>query len=210
MLLRRAITDWVDQQRDPPDYSETLSKIAVDLTQTRKWVVWMAERPALALTADELAQRIKAAGGDARTADRRLITEAVDGLQRANHDLSGWTVQARTTELQERRLLQVGAVAGGLSLVLGLVLPLAVVQAAPEGWHWPERAAAFVLHTDRWDAGERLLASVDPARWRGMLSSSALANQYRSATGHGPLVDQPLKGEKRKVGPASHFRSGLD
>ena len=180
MLLRRAITDWVDQQRDPPDYSETLRAMAVDLTQTRKWVAWMAERPAFALTADDLAQSIKAAGEHARTADRRLITEAVDVLQRTKHDLAGWTVQARTAEVQERRLLQVGAIAGGLSLVLGLVLPLAVVRAAPNGWDWPERGAAFVLHTDRWEAGERLLASAHPQRWRAVQAVCRIGKQPTS------------------------------
>ena len=205
MLLRRAITNWVDQQRDPPDYSETLSAMAVDLTQTRKWVAWMAERPAFALTAEDLAQSIRAAGEDTRTADRRLIAEAVSGLQKAKDDLSGWTVQARTANLQERRLLQVGAIAGGLSLILGLVLPLAIVRTAPQGWAWPERTAALILHTDRWTAGERLLASGDPARWRELQTSIALANQHRAAIGHRPTNEQPLKREKRKVGRTAHF-----
>jgi hypothetical protein len=165
-LLRKAVAAWVDEQHEPPDYSQTLGKITGDLSRTSRSVVWLTQRPALTMTPDETAQAIKVAGDSARTADRKLTTDALSGLQLAVNDLSNWTVQARTAELQERRLLQVSATAGGLSLVLGLILPPAVVRAAPDGWDLPERAAAFVLHTDRWDAGERLLASGDPARWR--------------------------------------------
>jgi hypothetical protein len=101
----------------------------------------LTQSPALALTPDELALRIKAADEDARTADRKLVAEAVDGLQRATEALSGWTVQARTVDLQERRLLQVGAIAGAVGLALGLLLPLAVMRSTPHIRPSPEQTA---------------------------------------------------------------------
>jgi Family of unknown function (DUF6118) len=203
-LLRKAVAAWVDEQPDPPDYSETLGKIAGDLSRTSNRVGWLTQRPALALTPDELALRIKAAGEDARSADRKLVAEAMDGLQRATEALSGWTVQARTADLQERRLLQVGAIAGGLSLALGFILPLVVVRTAPESWNWPERAAAFVLHADRWEAGERLLASSDPGRWRELQTSMAVVHQCRDAVRHDP-IDGPHPNGKSVRSPEHHI-----
>ncbi len=126
-LLRKAVAAWVDEQPDPPDYSETLGKIAGDLSRTSTRVGWLTQRPALALTPDEMAQRIKAAGEDARTTDRKLIMQALDGFQRATDALSGWTVQARTADLQARRLLQIGAITGAIGLAVGLILPAAIM-----------------------------------------------------------------------------------
>jgi hypothetical protein len=142
-LLRKAVAAWVDEQPEPPDYSETLGKIAGDLSRTSNRVGWLTQRPALALTPDELALRIKAAGEDARTADLKLITEALGGLYRATDALSGWTVQARTADLQERRLLQVGAIAGAVGLALGLLIPLAISGNAPHNQP-PHARASFV------------------------------------------------------------------
>jgi hypothetical protein len=122
-LLRMAVGAWVDQQPAPPDYSETLGKIAEDLSRTGRNVAWVVQRPALAITPEGMAQAIKTAGDSARSLDHKAITVAVDGLQRVANELSGWTLQARTAELQARRLLQVGAIAGALGLALGLLLP---------------------------------------------------------------------------------------
>jgi hypothetical protein len=124
-LLRKAVAAWVDEQHEPPDYTETLGKIAEDLSRTGRKVAWMAQRPALALSPSDLAQAIKVAGEDARTADRRLMLESLGGLQTTTEELSGLTLRARSTELQRRRLLQVGSIMGALGLMFGLLAPLA-------------------------------------------------------------------------------------
>jgi hypothetical protein len=125
-LLRKAVAAWVDEQHEPPDYTETLGKIVEDLSRTGRKVAWMAQRPALALSPSELAQAIKVAGEDVRAADRKLVLEGLGGLKGATEDIRELTVRARSAELQRRRLLQVGSIAGALGLLLGLLLPLAV------------------------------------------------------------------------------------
>jgi ElaB/YqjD/DUF883 family membrane-anchored ribosome-binding protein len=150
-LLRKAVAAWVDEQPDPPDYSETLGKIAGDLSRTSNRVGWLTQRPALALTPDEMAVLIKAAGEDVRSADRKLIAQALDGLQRATEALCTWARQARTADLQKRRLLQVGAIAGAVGLVLGLLLPLAISRNAPRN-QTPHDQASVVLHPSGFNA----------------------------------------------------------
>ncbi|MGC1302356.1 MAG: DUF6118 family protein [Caulobacteraceae bacterium] len=125
-LLRKAVAAWVDEQHEPPDYTETLGKIAGDLSRTRSGVTWLTQRPALAMTPAEIAQAIKVAGESARTADHKLIIDAKDELERATREFSSWTLQARTAELQGRRLWQLGAFAGAVGLAVGVLLQTAI------------------------------------------------------------------------------------
>jgi hypothetical protein len=181
-LLRMAVSAWVDQQPAPPDYTETLGKIAEDLSRTGRKVAWVAQRPALAMTPEEMAQAIKTAGDGARTLDRKLITEGVNGLQRATNELSGWTLQARTAELQEQRLLQVAAIAGASGLALGLLLPLAISGNRPPS-RPPHEHASFALHSTQPDRNFATATTLVPSVRRdvshlkiSLQSNSLLAN----------------------------------
>jgi hypothetical protein len=183
-LLRKAVAAWVDEQHEPPDYSATLAKLTEDSARTAKSVVWLVQRPAMALTPAELAKSIEAAGESARKADHGLIVEARNGLNSARDAFSGWTAQARTADLQKRRLLQVAALAGAASFAFGLGLPLKVIQAAPQGWGWRERAAALVIDADRWEAGQHLLKSADPDRYGEQQADIFLGQKSRDASNH--------------------------
>jgi hypothetical protein len=173
-LMRKALAALVDEQRAQPDYSETLGKIADDLSKTDRKIGWLGKRAALTLTPEEIAAQIKAASAAARAADHSLIIQTVDGLRQGTSAIGGWIDQARAADQQNRRLLQAGGIAGIVGLLLGLVLPMAALRTAPSAWAWPERGAAFVLGNSRWTAGERLLASADPARWRAVRASDTL------------------------------------
>jgi len=88
-----------------------------------------------------------------------------------------------TTREQRRRL--VWAVGGGLliGMLLWSFLPGFIVRATPDSWHWPERMVARTLDLDPWGAGERLLATAEPERWRTVLFSNALVQENRDAIG---------------------------
>jgi hypothetical protein len=181
-LLRKAVAAWVDEQHEPPDYSATLAKLTENSSRTVKSVAWLVQQPAMGLTPDKLAKDIQAAGESARKADHGLIIEARSGLNSARDAFSIWTAQARTADLQKKRLMQVAAIAGAVSFALGLGLPLKVIRAAPQGWGWRERAAALVIDANRWEAGQRLLKSADPDRYREHQADDVLGQQSRDVT----------------------------
>jgi hypothetical protein len=180
-LMRKALGALVDEQRGQPDYSETLGKIADDLSKADRKVRWLANRAALVLTPEDIAAQIKTASAAARAADHSLIGGAADGLRQATSAIGVWIEQARTADKQNQRLLQAGGVSAAMGILLGFVLPLAAIKVAPPAWAWPERGAAFVLGDSRWAAGERLLASADPARWRVVRVSSLLGQDNQNA-----------------------------
>jgi hypothetical protein len=183
-LLRKAVAAWVDEQHEPPDYSATLAKLTEDSSRTVKSVAWLVQRPAMALTPAELAKSIEVAGESARKADQGLIVEARNGLNSARDAFSVWTAQARDAALQKKRLLQVAAIASAVSFSIGLWLPVRVIQSAPQGWGWRERAAALVIDADRREAGQRLLKYADPDRYREQQADDVLRQQNREKVYH--------------------------
>ncbi len=207
-LLRKAVAAWVDEQHEPPDYSATLAKLTDDSSRIGKSVAWLVQRPAMSLTPDGLAKDIQAAGESARKADHALIIEARDGLYSARDAFSGWAAQARTAALQKKRLMQVAAIAGAVSFVVGLGLPLKVIRAAPQGWGWRERAAALVIDADRWEAGQRLLKSADPDRYREQQADNVLGQQSRNVS-HQHNAEQS-HGVRQNHRPSQHSTSGRD
>ena len=207
-LLRKAVAAWLDEQHEPPDYSATLAKLTDDSSRIGKSVAWLVQRPAMSLTPDDLAKSIQAAGESARKADHGLIIEARNGLNSARDAFSSWTAQARTADLQKKRLLQVAAIAGAVSFAVGLGLPLKVIRAAPQGWGWRERAAALVIDADRWEAGQRLLKSADPDRYREQQADNVLGQQSRTMS-HQHDAEQS-HGVRQNHRPSQHSTSGRD
>jgi hypothetical protein len=179
-VLTAAVTTLAAQQGSIPDYSESLGQIAGDLARIAKGVDQLAASPALALTPREVVQQIAWAGTEARRQDHEALQAALGGLERATGDLRAWMASARLASLQNVRLVQVG-LAGLLGgMVLGVLVPGAIANRAPERWAWPEKMAASLMHRDLWSAGERMLAVADPARWRAMQGAQAAADSTPS------------------------------
>jgi hypothetical protein len=176
-LLRKAVAAWVDEQHEPPDYSAALAKLTEDSSCTGKSVAWLVQRPAMGLTPDDLAKSIQAAGESARKADHG----AQWPQQRQRHLLCLHGTGTGRGPAEEA-LLQVAAIASAVSFSVGLWLPVRVIRAAPQGWGWRERAAALVIDADRWEAGNRLLKSADPDRYREQQADNVLGRLSRTVS----------------------------
>lgn len=198
-LLNVALAGLAAERRSAPDYSETLGEIAQGVGVTVARVSKLASSAALALTPAEMAQQIMTAGEEARRQDRAALHQAQEMLQRTAGDLRGWIDTARLASVQNWRLLQ-AALAGVIGgVILGASFPAIVAQAAPEQWAWPEKRAARVLHRDMWSAGERMLATADPQRWREIQAARRIVGQNRDVLARCVRATQKAKARTRCV-----------
>lgn len=116
-LMRLGVEALAGERRAQPDYTETLGQLAADMATSSAAIGRLAERGALSLTPEDVAREIRIAQGHARREATEVIQDAVRPLSAAAGELGRWIEQARTADLQNRQLLQVGIAAllfGGL------------------------------------------------------------------------------------------------
>ncbi|OYX65074.1 MAG: hypothetical protein B7Y88_10400 [Sphingomonadales bacterium 32-64-17] len=182
-LLEAAITGLAAKREAAPDYSDTLGEIAALLQKIRDAIQTLARRPAMQLTPDAMAEQIAVAATKARAADAatiRLAQERMEKVAGRLEYLEGTVVTARD---QRRRLIRAAGIGALAGIMVWSFLPGSVARTAPTGWYWPERMAARMLDLDRWTAGERLMATAEPERWRMVLFSNAVVQENRDAIG---------------------------
>jgi hypothetical protein len=163
------------------DQSATLGEIITRLDGMRDAFNVLARRPAMKLTPDEMAVQIVAAGETARKADGATIAQARDRIDTASRQMARLIGTAATIREQRRRLVWA---AGGGALAAAMllsVLPGTIARSVPARWHWPEKMAARVLRLDRWAAGEHLLATADPERWRTVVFGNSIVQDRQKA-----------------------------
>jgi len=180
-LLRRAVEGLAAERGaiDVPDYTETLGRMqkGVDATADRIAVIndVIARSPALAMTPEQMAQRIAAAGNAARREDQVALATGRKGLEDVTRQLHGLVASARHAGEQNRRLAwsAIGGVAIGM--VLWAAGAGVVARAVPESWLWPEKMASRSLRLDTWTASRRLAAVSQPDTWNTMVAGAVIA-----------------------------------
>ena len=186
-LLRRAVEGLAAERAhiDVPDYTETLGRMqqGVDATADRIAVIndVIAGSPALAMTPEQMAQRIAAAGNVARREDQAALAKAGEDKARVMAELRSLAGSAWTRADQKNRQLWFGLSGVTIGALLWAVLPGAVARSAPESWLWPEKMAARTLRLDRWTAGRRMAATSQPDTWNTMVAGAILIQDNRAA-----------------------------
>jgi len=175
-LLRRAVEGLAAERAhiDVPDYTETLGRMqqSVDATADRIAVIneVIARSPALAMTPEQMAQRIAAAGNAARREDQAALAKAGEDKARVMAELRSLAGSAWTRADQKNRQLWFGLGGAAIGILAWTILPGFVVRdIAPASWQWPERMAARTLHLPMWEAGRRLLIADSPKNWNVMV-----------------------------------------
>ena len=134
----------------------------------------LAERPAIALTPAEMARQIEAAGKTIQQADHAAFSGAQQGLAQAARELDGMVARERTREKQVDALIW-AALFGMITAMLFILLGNAALERL--GWlPSAEQRAVALLGGDRWKAGQALMATENPARWREMLDAIKLVD----------------------------------
>lgn len=184
-LLRRAVEGLAAERGaiDVPDYTETLGRMqkGVDATADRIAAIndVIARSPALAMTPEQMAQRIAAAGNAARREDQAALATGRKGLEDVTRQLHGLVASARHAGEQNRWLAwsAIGGVAIGMMLwAAGAGV---VARAVPESWLWPEKMAARSLRLDTWTASRRLAAVSQPGTWNTMVAGAVIVQENR-------------------------------
>ena len=187
-LLRRAVEGLAAERGgvDIPDYSETLGRMqqGVDATADRIALIndVLARSPALAMTPEQMAQRIAAAGNAARREDQAALAKAGEDKARVMAELRAVTGSAWTRAEQKNRQLWfgLGGVAAGI-LAWAIVPGLVAREIAPASWQWPERMAARTLDLPRWEAGQRMIQSASPTAFRAIVGADRIVTANRAA-----------------------------
>ncbi|WP_206431534.1 DUF6118 family protein [Sphingomonas koreensis] len=187
-LLRRAVEGLAAERGaiDVPDYSETLGALqqGVDTATGRINAIGqiLAKSPALAITPEQMTQRIAAAGSAARREDKAALDKAGEDKARVMAELRAIAGSAWTRADQKNRQLwfALGGVAAGI-LVWAIVPGLVAREIAPASWQWPERMAARTLDLPRWTAGQHMMQSADPAQFRAIVAADRIVTANREA-----------------------------
>jgi Family of unknown function (DUF6118) len=167
-LMRIALERLADEPSKTviPDYTETLVEMTERVNAVASRMKALREAPALELTPESLAKHIVDAGAVARSAEKATLAAATEKLAATARELLPYVESARTERIQNFWLAAAVALGFAFGLMMGLILPGPIDRAMPEGWHWPERAAANMLDRDMWKAGERLQSTADLRRWK--------------------------------------------
>ena len=182
-LVRRAVAGLAAERgaNEIPDYSETLSKILRASAATADSLKTLACAPALRRTAHSLAQDIAAAGDEARRSDQEALRQARDAFRQATYDVAAKLTSAKAADDQRQWLFWTGLTAffaGMLFLAIGIG---PVVRVMPQSWHWPEKIAAGIVGMDQDAAGNRLIESAAPERWRDIAFGLRIIGDNRDA-----------------------------
>ena len=185
-LLRRAVEGLAAERGaiDVPDYSETLGRMqrGVDATADRIAVIndVIARSPALAMTPEQMAQRIAAAGNAARREDQAALAGAAEDKARVMAELRAVAGSAWTRADQRNRQLWFGLGGVAIGILAWAIVPgLVAREIAPASWQWPERMAARSLDLPRWEAGQRMMQSASPTAFSAIVGADRIVTANR-------------------------------
>lgn len=185
-LLRRAVEGLAAERGaiDMPDYSETLGRMqqGVDATADRIAVIndVIARSPALAMTPEQMAQRIAAAGSAARREDQAALAKAGEDKAGVMAELRAIAGSAWTRADQRNRQLWFGL--GGIAvgvLAWAIVPGLVAREIAPASWQWPEKMASRSLAMPMWEGGQRMMRAASPDAFTAIAAGDRIVTANR-------------------------------
>jgi hypothetical protein len=163
------------QKHRPVDTTETLGQLVQALRGVGDKLGAIEQHPALRLTPAQYQAAIVKAGDE-------LIHNAVQKLERATDEA-----------VRERQALaqMIGSMRGqhqqwkwiawtaGVALSVGLLMSPMCAALLPLGWDG--RVAAFIMKSDRWNAGARLMQDQNPEAWRALMEAGKLTRDNQAA-----------------------------
>jgi len=187
-LLRRAVEGLAAERAhiDVPDYSETFGVLqqGVDTATARIDHVAhiLSKAPVMAMTPEQMVQRIAAAGSAARREDQAMLAKAGEDKASVMAELRGIAGSAWNRHDQKNRQLWFGLGGLAIGIVAWAILPgLVAREVAPASWQWPERIAARTLDLPLWEAGQRMMQSASPTAFRAIVAADRIVTANREA-----------------------------
>ena len=176
-VLRRSVEllpeEW--EANRGPDYTESLGQITQGLSKVVGRLQIIEHHPALKSTPAQYQAAILAAGRDLMSQAVGRLDRATAGLEREQQNLAGVIGTVRGQRKQWGWL----AITGAAALGVGLLLSPFAARLLPFGWD--AAVASTILHADRWNAGQALMKSSDPAGWATLAVEVNLAEANHDA-----------------------------
>jgi hypothetical protein len=170
-VLRRSVEllpeEWETNQ--PPDYTESLGQITQGLSKVVGRLQVIEQHPALKSTPAQYQAAILAAGRDLMSQGVGRLDRASDAFEREQQNLARVIGTMRGKRQQWEWL----AITAAAALMVGLVVSPLVARLLPFGWD--AAVAATIMHADRWNAGQALMKSSNPAGWDTLAAEMNLA-----------------------------------
>lgn len=165
-MMRLAIEKLADEPAkiEIPDYTDTLDDMTDQIKATSDGLKALLVQPSLAVSPQNLAKNIAAAGVEVRKQEQAALDQATATFVTVANQLTGFVASARKDQEQIKWLLWTAAGSAILGALLWTALAFIANSLAPQSWHWPEKTAASALGRNMWSAGERLQAVADPKR----------------------------------------------
>jgi hypothetical protein len=176
-VLRRAVESLPEEweANRPPDTTESLGEITQGLSKVVGRLQVIEQHPALKLTPGQYQAAILAAGRDLMSQAVGRLDRATDTLEREQQNLAGVIGTVRVQRKQWEWL----AITAAAALTVGLLLSPFAARLLPFGWD--AAVAATLLHADRWNAGQTLMKSSNPAGWETLAAEMNLAEANHDA-----------------------------
>jgi hypothetical protein len=176
-VLRRALESlsaaW--QANQAPDYTPTLGAISKRLQEVVARLQAIEGHPALRMTPEHHQHAMAQAGSV-------VMHESVSRLDLAMQAIRGHASELRAligSVREQDRQLKWLVVTGVTALLIGLLTSPVFARSLPFGLDG--RVAAFIMRTDRWDAGSDLMAAGNPEAWKGVMAAVDLSKANREA-----------------------------
>ncbi len=187
-LLRRAVEGLAAERAaiDAPDYSETLGALQQGVNTAAENIgrvgQFLKQAPALAMTPEQMAQRIAAAGSAARHEDQAALAKAGEDKARVMAELRTIAGSAWTKADQRNRQLWFGLGGVAIGILAWAILPgLVAREVAPTSWQWPERMAARTVDLPMWEGGQRMMRASSPDAFANVAAGDRIITANREA-----------------------------
>lgn len=181
-LVRRAVQQLAAEKAEIriPDYSDTLGEMVKRLGSAERALETIADKPAMVLTPEDMAQRIDRAARQARESDASQLNKAQERFDKGAYELRGIVSTMRTIDEQRRHLLW--AVGGGIlaGCLLWSILPGTIVRSLPQSWRMPEKMAAHIVGAPSvWEGGVRLMHAGSPEAYEAIAAAAVMRQDNR-------------------------------
>ena len=173
----QSLPDVITKGRPTVDYTETLGAIAKKLEIVGNFMAAIEQHPAIRTTPTQYNHAIAAAGEGLMHKSVRELDNAMAATVAERRELAAMIGTMRGQWKQWKWL----AWTGGAAFILGLLISPAFARVLPFGWDG--RVAAFIMHADRWGAGNALMKAQDPEAWRVLMAAGKLTIDNSTALG---------------------------
>lgn len=181
-MVRHTVQNMARERADIviPDYTATLGQMADQLAQVSKTLTAIGSKPAIEMTPQDIAVKIKQASLDMLRDSSDLFRHGRKDLDLATGRLAAIVGRVRTEAEQKRQTWRFAGMGLAAGIMLWSILPGTIARAMPESWHWPEWMAERVLgESSLWSAGSRMMQSADPFAWHVLVAAADMQRDNR-------------------------------